>query len=216
MYTAYKLMSRYFAPPKSVDPRELACRTCSAFHAALTGSTSVLTMVGVMAPAAGPYIMSASIGYFLHDLVVVLSMGTEQNYAPILAHHVLSGGCMVAMLTGASRRFMWYANFLQCTECTIPIQFACWLMEIYGLDASRPKLYAAGRWLMAAAWVTMRLALMAGFFHAAWSDRSNLNTTSKVVGLLVGPFLTAFNIGGFFKVVLPGMPWRAGSGNKQQ
>ena len=180
----------------------------------MTGSGAVLTIVGAAAPSLGPLCMSVSIGYFMHDTIVVLSMGTEQNYAPILAHHVLSGCSMAAMLMPESRRFLWYANLLQWTECTIPIQFACWLMEIYAVDAARPRLYAAGRWLMAAAWVSMRLALMGAFFHFAWVDRANLNTTAKAVGCVIGPFLAAFNVGGFFKVVLPGMPWLGEKGKR--
>ena len=208
MYSMYRLLSRYLRPPKGVDERELACRTCSAVHATVTGVTAVLTTTGVLPAAAGALCCAVSIGYFIHDTIVVLSMGTEANYAPILAHHVLCGGSMVAMLTGGARRWLWYANLLQWNECTIPIQFGCWLMEIYGLDAARPSLYASGRWLMAAAWVSMRLVLMGAFFRFAWADRANLNTTAKLVGCTIGPFLTAFNVGGLFKVVLPGCPWR--------
>ena len=143
-------------------------------------------------------------GYFIHDAIVVHSMGTEPNLAPIMAHHVLCSTSLAAMLT-VSRPNIWYANLLQWTECTIPIQFVCWLLEIHGADMTWPRTYAVGRWLMAIAWVGFRLILMVGFFYVVWRDWSILDVVSRVIGLVIGPFLTAFNVGGLFKISAMGM-----------
>eukprot|EP00966_Prymnesium_polylepis_P061774 1433824-Prymnesium_polylepis.1 len=206
LYCAYRVLSRLFTAPDGVDPREMACRTTSAIHAALVGPAVVLRVVGAVQPWVGPLSMSVSMGYFIQDAIVILEMGTEQHAAPILAHHALCIGSIVTMLT-AGRHQTWYANLLQWTECTIPIQFICWLLEIYGIDKTRPRTYACGRWLMGIAWVTMRLALMLGFWHVVWRDWSTFDAIPRAACMVLGPFLTAFNVGGLFKVVLPGMPW---------
>ena len=73
------------------------------------------------------------------------------------------------------------------------------------------------RWLMAIAWVTMRLVLVAGFFYVVWRDWSSIAVPARVAALLLGPFLALFNVGGLFKVILPGMPWLPDSkGTKQR
>ena len=205
LYAAWRVFTKVLSAPYPVDPRELACRTCSAIHAAPVSAVAVLAVVGVAPPWVGALCMSVSIGYFIQDAIVVLSMGTEPNFAPILAHHVLCGAAMATMLT-ISRPNIWYGNFLQCTEVTIPFQFASWLLEIYGANKSWPRTYAVVRWLMAILWVSFRIVLMGGFIYVVWRDWSALDTISRLNGVLLGPFLTAFNIGGLVKVVLPGLP----------
>ena len=204
MLCAWRLLSKLKAPD-GVDPRELAGRWCSAVHAATTGTMAVLAVAGAMDPRIGAIGMAVSIGYFVHDSVVVISLRT-QPMVPILAHHVLCSGCMAAVLHSA-RPFIWYANLLQWTECTIPIQFACWLMEIHAVDVARPRAYALGRWLMTLAWVMLRLVLMVGFFYLSWRDWSSFSAIARFSSAVIGPFLTAFNIGGFLMIILPGMPW---------
>jgi len=215
LYCLWRVLSRAFNAPDGVHPRELACRTCSALHAAPVGAMAVLSVVGAIDPCFGSFAMSVSVGYFVQDAAVVLLMGSEKHAAPIMAHHVLCTAGLAAVLT-ASRPNIWYANLLQCTECTIPIQFACWLLEIYGADKSRPWTYGAGRWLMLIAWVLMRLGVMPIFFYAVWRNWSSFDTIPRVSALVVGPFLTAFNVGGLFKVILPGMPWWPRGKGKQQ
>jgi hypothetical protein len=206
LYCAYRVLSRVLKAPDGVNPRELACRTTSAIHASTVGTAVVLTVVGAVQPWVGAVSMSVSIGYFIQDAIVVLQMGSEENAVPILAHHAICAGCLTAMLT-ASRQNIWYGNLLQWTECTIPFQYVCWLLESYGLDQTRPRTYAVGRWIVAIAWANLRLLLMLGFLYVAQRDWSTFDAVGKAVCLLVWPFLTAFNVGGLFKVVLPGMPW---------
>lgn len=206
LFCLWRVLSRVLKPPDGVNPQELACRTCSALHAAPVGISAVLTVLGAVNPRVGPIAMSVSMGYFMHDAAAVLLMGTEKFAAPILIHHGLCTAGMAAILT-LSRHNIWYAALLQWTECTIPIQFVCWLFEIYGGDEAWPRTYAAGRWLMAIAWVTMRLALMPVFFYTVFRNWSTLDAIPKVSALTVGPFLSAFNVGGLFKVILPGFPW---------
>ena len=206
LYCAWRVLSRVLKAPEHVDPRELACRTCSAIHAATVGTGVVLTVAGAVQPWVGAICMSVSMGYFIQDAIVVLKMGSEENFAPILAHHGVCTACIVTILT-AARQHTWYANLLQWTECTIPIQFACWLLEIYGGSKTWPRTYAAGRWTMAVAWVSLRLVLMIGFLFVLRRDWALFDSISKGTVIIFWPFLTAFNVGGFFKVVLPGMPW---------
>eukprot|EP00325_Prymnesiales_sp_UTEX-LB-985_P016157 CAMPEP_0174747844 /NCGR_PEP_ID=MMETSP1094-20130205/92192_1 /TAXON_ID=156173 /ORGANISM="Chrysochromulina brevifilum, Strain UTEX LB 985" /LENGTH=221 /DNA_ID=CAMNT_0015952795 /DNA_START=37 /DNA_END=702 /DNA_ORIENTATION=+ len=206
LFCLWLVLSRALKAPGGVDPRELACRTCSALHATPVGILAVLSVLDIISPWLAPYAISVSMGYFMHDALVVILIGTEQNLVPILAHHALCITGMAAVLT-ASRHSIWYASLLQWTECTIPIQFVCWLFEIYGADKAWPCTYCVGRWLMAIAWVSMRIVLMPVFFYIVYHNWSALDTVPRISALLVGPFLTAFNVGGLFLIILPGMPW---------
>ena len=207
LYAAYRVMSRMFSSggmcSEGVDARDLAGRVCSAIHASTVAPIAAATACGAVGPWLGAVGMGLSIGYFLSDSIVI----ADTSESPVLfwVHHALSAGCLSATLLAAPQ-CIWHASLLQCVEATIPIQFGAWLLEVRGADKTRPGLYAGVRWLMAIAWVAMRLVVPAGFVVVVSREWASLAAPPRLIACAIAPFVVAFNVGGLFKVVLPGLP----------
>jgi hypothetical protein len=190
------------------DKRELACRAVSCFHAAavlVMGATAIRGHD----TALGRYSLSTSVGYFIHDLFVIIELDTQPKF-PLLLHHVLSGASC-SLIVFALPNAVWYACLLQCTEGTVPIQFIVWLLE----DELGTR-YTLARWIQLLAWLLMRIALVIAFCSVVLRDWASHDTPSKVLGIVMGPGLLLFNFAGLVKVILPGCPWTARSGKKRE
>ena len=183
---------------------ELSNRLCSLLHAGLVAILA-WTVVMLEITLVGEISLCISIGYFLYDLFVMFTHGSDAFY-PLLAHHLISAASM-AYVAFTMPPAVWYTCLLQCSESTIPIQFTVWLLEQRGAKAT--VWYAAARWVQLVCWLVFRILLIGAFFSVLWAHWTRLDPNARMLGLGVGWALLLFNLGGLFTLVLPGIPWRA-------
>ena len=147
--------------------------------------------------------LTISFGYFVCDMVLMVFTGYEP-LAPLMAHHVLSAGCMCWVAFDVPRA-VWYACLLQCSEATVPINNYIWLLEERGRRCSRE--YCAARWLQLLVWLAVREALFVVFGWCVARHWAAMTISMKALGLCAGIPLALFNTGGLIAVILEGFPW---------
>lgn len=195
--------------------RDGSGRLVSLFHCVTVSVTSLATVItsgpldftdaNGLEPALGCIGLCVSVGYFLYDFYVLI----ETNFhplAPMIAHHILSGGCM-ALIALSVPRAAWYACLLQATEVTAPNNIFIFFLERRSGHKGM-LLYSAARWLQLALWLVMRELLFVYFAYMVWRDWGSMPPIMKALGWGTGVPLFAFNTAGLFKVVLKGFPWR--------
>ena len=219
-FVAYQCFKGVFArirlgKPGAANHEDLSAsgRVVSLCHALVVTFTSLATVLtsspldftdaNGLEPTLGSIGLCVSVAYFSYDLWVVIET-QHQPVKPMIAHHLLSGSCML-LIAFAVPRAVWYACLLQATEATAPINIGIYFLEWGQKKAS--LVYRAARWLQLAVWLVMRELLFVWFAYLVWRDWTSMPSVMKALGWGTGAPLALFNTVGLFKVVLKGCPW---------
>jgi hypothetical protein len=194
--------------PASVERRDFHGRVCALLHAVTCSALAMRSLPGASSGDdtmidLGITSLTITIGYLMHDIVVITTIGSDA-YVPLIAHHTVSAMAAFGATIG-ERHAVWYGCILQCTESTVPFQFTTWLLERQGMRTTRA--YCVARWLQLLVWLVMRVCLVLAFIYLVVRDWGTFSGFSKALGWLAGPPLLLFNVAGLFKVILPGLPW---------
>uniref|UniRef100_A0A7S3SC71 TLC domain-containing protein n=2 Tax=Emiliania huxleyi TaxID=2903 RepID=A0A7S3SC71_EMIHU len=212
------LLTRLASDAAGVDvPLHIRGLAVSGLHAIVVVSTATLTFlrgdgdigVGGEEPLLGSLGLCVSVAYFVWDVRNMLRTG-YQPLVPLLMHHVISGASM-SWIACCVPRAVWYTCILQMSEATVPVNNLVTLWEWRGAH-DRPS-YTLLRWLLLAAWLPMRLLLIAYFHVPVYREWSGMSLPMHILALN-GPLLLTFNSAALAKVVLHGFPWLARKGGK--
>ena len=170
-----------------------------------TSSPNDFTDANGLEPTLGSFGLCVSVAYFTYDFHVLLATHFHP-LKPMIAHHILSGSCMM-LIALAVPRAAWYACLLQATEATAPVNISIFFLSRRSGHKGM-ALYSFLRWTQLLLWLVFRELLFVWFAYLVWRDWPTMPFVMKALGWGTGVPLALFNTAGLFKVVLPGFPWR--------